>query len=241
MKKTNKNNIKTVILCGGLGTRIFEETKTKPKPMIKLGDKPILHHIIEIYKKYGFKEFILATGYKGEVISKYFSKKFNDCSISVVNTGQQTMTGGRLLRLKRYFLNNENFMLTYGDGLTDQNLKNLLTYHLSHKKIGTITAVRPPARYGELKIVGKKVKQFDEKPIVTKSWINGGFFVFNSKIFNYLKNNSTILEKAPLEKISNEGELRAYKHYGFWQCMDTMRDKKYLSNMLKNKKAPWKK
>ena len=165
----------------------------------------------------------------------------NACSISVVNTGQQTMTGGRLLRLKRYFLNNENFMLTYGDGLTDQNLKNLLTYHLSHKKIGTITAVRPPARYGELKIVGKKVKQFDEKPIVTKSWINGGFFVFNAKIFNYLKNNSTILEKAPLEKISNEGELRAYKHYGFWQCMDTMRDKKYLSNMLKNKKAPWKK
>ena len=235
------NKIKIVILCGGLGTRIFEETRNKPKPMIKIDKEPILVHIINIYKKYGFKNFLLATGYKGNVIKNYFKKKkFKDFSILTINTGLKTMTGGRLLRLKKYFEENENFMLTYGDGLSNQNLRKLYNFHLSHGKISTLTAVRPPARYGELALKDNMVKKFEEKPIATKSWINGGFFVFNSKIFKFIKNDKTVLEKYPLEILSKKGELRAYKHGDFWQCMDTMRDKKYLSNMLKDKKAPWK-
>ena len=234
----NLKNIKTVILCGGLGTRIFEETKTKPKPMIKIDDKPILSHILNIYQKYGFKNFLLATGYKGEVIENYFKKNKNN--ILTIDTGARTMTGGRLLRLKKYFKKNENFMVTYGDGLSNQNLKRLYNYHLSHGKIATITAVRPPARYGELTLKNGKVKKFEEKPVVTKSWINGGFFVFNAKIFNFIKSEKTILEKNPLEILSKKGELMAFKHHGFWQCMDTMQDKKYLSAILKGKKAPWK-
>ena len=235
------NKIKIVILCGGLGTRIFEETRNKPKPMIKIDKEPILVHIINIYKKYGFKNFLLATGYKGNVIKNYFKKKkFKDFSILTINTGLKTMTGGRLLRLKKYFEENENFMLTYGDGLSNQNLRKLYNFHLSHGKISTLTAVRPPARYGELALKDNMVKKFEEKPIATKSWINGGFFVFNSKIFKFIKNDKTVLEKYPLEILSKRGELRAYKHGDFWQCMDTMRDKKYLSNMLKDKKAPWK-
>ncbi len=235
------NNIKTVILCGGFGTRIFEETKSKPKPMIKIGDKPILLHIIDKFRKHGFHDFILATGYKSKVIENYF-KKFRSKKLNIItiNTGKKTMTGGRLLRLKKYFEKYENFMVTYGDGLTNQNLKKLFKYHLRHRKIGTITAVRPPARYGELLLKGNKVKQFTEKPVVTQSWINGGFFVFNSKIFKFIKNDNEILEKKPLENLSKKGELNAFKHKGFWQCMDTMRDKKYLNSLLKNKKAPWK-
>ncbi len=237
----NLDKVKIVILCGGLGTRIFEETKNKPKPMIKIDNEPILVHILNLYKKYGFKNFLLAAGYKGNVIKNYFNKKkFKDVSILTINTGLKTMTGGRLLRLKKYFKDDENFMLTYGDGLSNQNLKKLYNFHLSHRKIATVTAVRPPARYGELALRVNKVKKFEEKPVATKSWINGGFFVFNTKIFKFIKNDKTILEKIPLEILSKKGELMAFKHNNFWQCMDTMRDKKYLSNMLKNKKAPWK-
>ena len=235
----NLKNVKTVILCGGLGTRIFEETKTKPKPMIKIDDKPILSHILNIYQKYGFNNFLLATGYKGEVIKNYFKKNKNN-NIIAIDTGARTMTGGRLLRLKKYFKKDENFMVTYGDGLSNQDLKKLYSYHLSHGKIATITAVRPPARYGELTLKNGRVKKFEEKPIVTKSWINGGFLVFNAKIFNFIKDDKTILEKTPLEILSKKGELMAFKHNGFWQCMDTMQDKKYLSTILKDKKAPWK-
>ena len=237
----NLDKVKIVILCGGLGTRIFEETKNKPKPMIKIDNEPILVHILNLYKKYGFKNFLLAAGYKENVIKNYFNKKkFKDVSILTINTGLKTMTGGRLLRLKKYFKDDENFMLTYGDGLSNQNLKKLYNFHLSHRKIATVTAVRPPARYGELALRVNKVKKFEEKPVATKSWINGGFFVFNTKIFKFIKNDKTILEKIPLEILSKKGELMAFKHNNFWQCMDTMRDKKYLSNMLKNKKAPWK-
>ncbi len=242
LKNKKIKKIKTIILCGGLGTRIFEETKTKPKPMIKIGSKPILLHILDIYKKHGFKNFLIATGYKGDVIKKYFKKhKSKKITVSTIETGKKAMTGGRLLRLKKYFSKDENFMVTYGDGLSSQNLKKLYKYHLSHGKIATITAVRPPARYGEILLNGKKVKKFEEKPVVTRSWINGGFFVFNSKIFNYIKNEKTILEKGPLESLSKKGQLMAYKHNGFWQCMDTMQDKKYLSSIFKNNKAPWKK
>ena len=241
MKIGKLNKIKTVILCGGLGTRIFEETKTKPKPMIKIGGQPILVHIMNIFKKNGYKNFLLATGYKAEVIKKFFKRKqTKNLTVKIINTGRETMTGGRLLKLKKFFKKNENFFLTYGDGLTNQNLKQLYKFHINHKKIATATAVRPPARYGEMTMKGSKVKKFEEKPLVTQSWINGGFFIFNSKIFKFLKNNKTILEKTPLEKLSKNGQLMAFKHKGFWQCMDTMRDKKYLNNILKNKKAPWK-
>tara|TARA_A100001011_G_C14104701_1_gene754333 strand:+ start:82 stop:813 length:732 start_codon:yes stop_codon:yes gene_type:complete len=240
-KIKNIAEIKTVVLCGGLGTRIFEETKTKPKPMIKIGDRPILSHILDTYQKYGFKNFLLAVGYKGKIIKNYFKKKRSKkIFVRVVDTGKKTMTGGRLLKLKDFFKKNENFMLTYGDGLSNQDLKNLYNYHLSHGKIATITAVRPPARYGELAIKGLKVKKFEEKPVATQSWINGGFFVFNAKIFKFIKNDKTILEKSPLESLSKKGQLMAFKHNGFWQCMDTMRDKKYLTNILKNNNAPWK-
>ena len=240
-KIKNISKVKTVILCGGLGTRIFEETKTKPKPMIKIGDRPILSHILDIHQKHGFKNFLLATGYKGEIIKNYFRKKNSKKRfLTTVDSGKKTMTGGRLLKLRKFFNKDENFMLTYGDGLSNQNLKSLYKYHLSHGKIATITAVRPPARYGELSLKGSKVKKFEEKPIVTQSWINGGFFVFNTKIFKFIKNHKTILEKSPLENLSKKGELMAFRHKGFWQCMDTMRDKKYLTNILKNNKAPWK-
>ena len=240
-KNKNISKIKTVVLCGGLGTRIFEETKTKPKPMIKIGDRPILSHILDTYQKHGFKNFLLAVGYKGKVIKNYFKKKRSKkFFVRVVDTGKKTMTGGRLLKLKDFFKKNENFMLTYGDGLSNQDLKNLYNYHLSHGKIATITAVRPPARYGELVLKGLKVKKFEEKPVATQSWINGGFFVFNAKIFKFIKNDKTILEKSPLESLSKKGQLMAFKHNGFWQCMDTMRDKKYLTNILKNNNAPWK-
>ena len=238
-KIKNINSVKTVILCGGLGTRILEETKTKPKPMIKIGDRPILSHILDMFLKHGFKNFLLATGYKGEIIKNYFKKKnSNNFFVSSVNTGKQTMTGGRLLRLKKYFLKGENFMLTYGDGLSSHNLKRLYQYHISHGKIATITAVRPPARYGELAIKGNKVKSFKEKPVASQSWINGGFFVFNTKIFNFIKNDKTILEKSPLEALSKRGQLMAFKHNGFWQCMDTKRDKDNLEEIYL-KGHPW--
>lgn len=230
--------MKVVILCGGIGSRLAEETKLIPKPMVKIGGRPIISHIIEIYKFYGFNEFILATGYKNEVIKSYFKKKKN---IKCIFTGKSSMTGGRLLRLKKFFDINENFMLTYGDGLTNQNLKKLLKFHLKHKKIATMTVVKPVARFGEVFLKGFKVKKFEEKPQLNQNWINGGFFVLNSKIFKYIKNDNTMLEREPLTKLVKQKQLLAFKHKNFWQCMDTMRDKKVLLELLRNKKAPWKK
>jgi len=228
--------MKVVILCGGLGSRLSEETKKIPKPMIKIGKLPILSHIIKIYEKFGFTEIILATGYKSEIIERFYSNKKN---ISCVYTGLKSMTGGRLLRLKKYFSSNENFMLTYGDGLSSQNIKKLCHFHNSHEKIGTMTAVKPPARFGEIFLKKNQVLSFEEKPQLSSNWINGGFFVFNSKIFNYISDNNTMLEREPFQRLAQEKELMAYKHYGFWQCMDTLRDKILLNKIYNSKKIPW--
>ena len=228
--------MKVVILCGGLGSRLAEETKLIPKPMVKIGKIPIVQHIINFYESYGFQDFILATGYKKEFLERYFKKNKR---IKCVFTGKNTLTGGRLLRLKNYFSKDENFFLTYGDGLSNQNLKNLIKFHIKHKKIATLTAVRPTARFGELKIQKNKVKRFQEKPQLKDNWINGGFFIFNVKIFNYISGDKMMLEREPFLKLTKQNELMAFKHYGFWQCMDTMRDKNVLSELWKEKKAPW--
>ena len=228
--------MKVVILCGGIGSRLAEETKLIPKPMVKIGNLPILNHIIKIYNNYGFKEIILATGYKSKIIEKYYKNKKN---IKCVYTGEKTLTGGRLLRLKKYFKPNENFMLTYGDGLTNQNLNKLVKFHLRHKKIATLTSVKPPARFGEVFLKGNRVSNFEEKSQLKSNWINGGFFVFSYKIFKFISGDQIMLEREPFKKLTKSNQLMAYKHFGFWQCMDTMRDKNILKNMWSKKKAPW--
>ena len=226
--------MKVVILAGGLGTRISEYTKTIPKPMIPINNVPILIHIINHYKKYNFKEFYIAVGYKSNVIKNYFkNNKIKNCKINLIHTGQNTMTGGRLKRLSKY-LGKETFLMTYGDGLSNINLKRLIKFHKKKGKIITLTAVRPPARFGAIKIVNNKVKYFKEKSSLDEGWINGGFFVIEPEIFKYIKNDKTYFERAPLEKIANKGELSAFKHHGFWQCMDTLRDKEILEKKLKN-------
>ena len=230
--------MRVVILCGGLGSRLAEETKLIPKPMVKLYGKPIVCHIMDIYKFYGFNEFILATGYKSQIIENFFKKKSN---IKCIYTGKNSMTGGRLLRLKKYFKKDENFMLTYGDGLTNQNLTKLVKFHKKHNKIVTMTVVKPPARFGEVFLSGQNVKKFEEKPQLNRNWINGGFFVLNSKIFKFIKKNSTMLEREPLTNLVKKKEVVAFRHKKFWQCMDTIRDKKILLSMLAKKNAPWKK
>ena len=219
--------MKVVILAGGLGTRLSEYTKTIPKPMVKIKGKPIIFHIMSHYARHGFKDFIIAAGYKNEAIKSYFKKKLYDWNVKIVNTGKKTMTGGRLKRLEKY-LNKETFMLTYGDGLSNVDLKKLVSFHIKNKKIATLTAVRPPARFGAIKLKGNKIIYFKEKSRLDEGWINGGFFVFQSKIFSYLKNDKTYLERDPLEKIGNLKQLMAFKHNGFWQCMDTVRDKEIL-------------
>ena len=231
--------MKIVILCGGKGTRLSEETTKIPKPMVIIGNKPILIHIMNFYKFYGFNDFILAAGYKQNIIRNYFKKNKSFNTVKIVNTGQNTLTGGRLLRLKKYFNKNENFMLTYGDGVTNLNLKNLIKFHRKNNKIATVTAVKPPVKFGELKIKKSLVKQFEEKPQSSAGWINGGFFVLNSKIFKYIKNDSTMLEREPLKKLVKLKQLVAYKHSGFWKCMDTLRDKILLNQILKKKKLTW--
>ena len=229
--------MKTVILCGGYGTRLSQETRIKPKPMVKIGKIPILQHIMNIYSKHGFDNFILALGYKGHFIKKYFKNKNNN--LKLVDTGINTLTGGRLLRLKKFFKKGENFMLTYGDGLSNQNLKKLLKFHLKHKKIATMTVVRPPVRFGEVKLKGNLVSRFKEKPQSSTAWINGGFFVFNYKIFDFIKNDKIMLEREPMEKLQKIKKLYGYKHTGFWQCMDTLRDKNYLNKLYKSNKLAW--
>lgn len=229
--------MKVVILCGGLGSRLAEETKLIPKPMVKIGSKPIIDHIINIYKKNGFNDFILATGYKNKILEKYFSNRKN---IDCIYTGKNTLTGGRLLRLKKYFKKDENFLLTYADGLTNQNLRKIVRFHLKHKRIATLTSVKPPARFGEIKIIGNRVKSFKEKPQLQNNWINGGYFVFNSKIFNFISGDNEMLEREPFQKLTRSKNLMAYKHYGFWQCMDTLKDKLFLEEIWKKNKAPWK-
>ncbi len=224
--------MKIVILAGGLGTRLSEYTKTIPKPMVKVAGEPLIFHIMKHYAKYGFKEFYVALGYKGEVIQKFFKKKKTDWKITLVKTGQNTMTGGRLKRLQKY-LQKETFMVTYGDGISNLNLGKLLRFHKKNKKMVTVTAVRPPARFGAIKLNGNRVKYFKEKSTLDEGWINGGFFVMEPDFLNYIKNDKTFLEKDPLEKITKKNQLMAYKHFDFWQCVDTKRDKDFLDKNLK--------
>ena len=223
--------MKVVILAGGKGSRLSEYTTSIPKPMVKIMGVPILKRIISFYSEYGFKEFIVASGYKSEIIKNYFKKNKN---IKVVFTGKNTMTGGRIKRLEK-FLKKENFLLTYGDGLSDVNINKLIKFHKKNKNIVTLTAARPPARFGGIKLSGNKVKYFKEKSSLDEGWINGGFFVMSPEIFKFLKNDNTVLERQPLEKISKLKKLGAYKHFKNWQCMDTVRDKQLLEELVKKK------
>lgn len=253
--------MKVVILAGGLGTRLSEYTESIPKPMVPIGEKPILWHIMQHYAQYGHTDFYIALGFKAEVIKEYFLsfstinsdfslnlstgkiKTHNanglDWNVTLVDTGRHSMTGGRVKRMQQY-IGDEPFMLTYGDGVADINIDVLTKFHQNHGKMVTVTAVHPSARFGELEIEGKNVKTFQEKPQVTHGWINGGFFVCEPEFFNLIKDDSTILESEPLENVAKQNELMAYKHKGFWQCMDTKRDKDLLDNLWLNDKAPWK-
>ncbi|WP_440677286.1 sugar phosphate nucleotidyltransferase [Candidatus Pelagibacter sp. HIMB1587] len=230
--------MKVVILAGGKGTRISEFTKVLPKPMIKIGSKPIIEHIINYYFKFGFNDFIIAGGYKYKVIENYFKKKkFLSKKINVVNTGLETLTGSRLKKLSNEL--KETFMLTYGDGLSNINLRKLLKFHKNNKKKITLTAVHPPARFGELSIKKNTVSKFEEKPQLQKGWINGGFFVVEPEFLKLIGNKNVMLERSPLKKAVLTKNLAAYKHPGFWFCMDTLRDKKVLDDLIKFKKSPW--
>jgi len=253
--------MKVVILAGGLGTRLAEETEVKPKPMVEIGGRPILWHIMKIYAHYGFKEFYIALGYKGETIKRFFydyqslsgnlSINFADGSVDVrgrdcedwrvhlIETGQNSMTGGRVKRLEEY-LRGETFMVTYGDGVSNVNIADLVKFHRSHGKLGTVTAVHPPARYGELLIREDLTTAFSEKPQTHEGWINGGFLVFEPKVLDYLSGDESVLEIEALERLANEGQLVAYKHNDFWQCMDTLRDKRQLESAWESENPPWK-
>lgn len=254
--------MKTVILCGGLGTRLSEETQLRPKPMVEIGGRPILWHIMKIYEQRGFTDFMLALGYKGEVIKDYFlnyharqsdltvalrsgrvdytNPTAEDWSVSLIDTGANTMTGGRLLRLKPHLQSGGTFMLTYGDGVSDVNVSELLEFHRAHGRMATVTAVRPSARFGNLSIEASRVTSFEEKPQAGEGWINGGFFVFEPAIFDFIADDTTLLEKMPLEQLAQRGELMAYQHAGYWQSMDTLRDKQALEELWAAGKAPWK-
>ena len=231
--------MKAVILAGGHGTRISEESNIIPKPLIEIGGKPILWHIMKIYSAYKIDDFIICLGYKGEKIKEYFeqfdSKLWN---IQLIDTGLDTMTGGRLKRIQDKIDN--TFCMTYGDGVSDVNLNNLLTFHKEKKSLATLTAIHPPERFGVLNLSGDYVTEFHEKHTGESSWINGGFFVFEPEIFDYLQNDSTVLERTPLETLAKEQKLSAFKHNGFWHPMDTLRDKKHLEDLWTSEKAPWK-
>ena len=232
--------MKVVVLAGGRGTRISEYTKEIPKPMIRIGNKPILSHIIKIFQSYNFNEIIIAAGYKKKIIENFYKNKKNFSNIKIVDTGENTMTGGRLLRLKKFFNKNEIFFMTYGDGLSNINLEKLKKFHESHNKLATVTAVRPPIRFGELYVGNNNiVKKFEEKPQLKSGWINGGFFVLNSKVFDYIKNDKTLFEREPMEKLANKKNLIAYKHKDFWKCVDTLKDKIYLEEILKKNRKIW--
>tara|TARA_B100001115_G_scaffold172986_1_gene156682 strand:+ start:352 stop:1044 length:693 start_codon:yes stop_codon:yes gene_type:complete len=227
--------MKVVILAGGLGTRISEYTKVIPKPMVNISGKPIILHIMKHFAKYGHREFFIAVGYKGDVIKKFFRKNKFGWNVNIIETGKKTMTGGRIKRLKT-ILKNERFFLTYGDGISNVNLNALLSFHKSKKSSVTLTAVRPTSRFGVIKIKNSKVSYFKEKSRLDESWINGGFFIMEPEIFRYIKNDKTFLEKEPLETLGKKRKLFAFKHNGYWQCMDTVRDKEIIERDFKNKK-----
>jgi len=255
--------VKVVILCGGYGTRISEESHLKPKPMIEIGEKPILWHIMKIYSHYGYNDFIICLGYKGNMIKDYFANYFmyesdvtfnfkngkeifthqhfaEKWTVTLVNTGLDTMTGGRVKRVQKY-VGNEPFMLTYGDGVSDVNIRALVEFHNSHKKLVTLTAIQPLGRFGALNISADcSVRKFREKPKGDGNWVSGGFFVMQPEIFNYLPDDRTVLEADPLDAIAKDSQLAAYKHRGFWQPMDTLRDRVYLEELWKSETPPWK-
>ncbi len=232
--------MKVIILAGGLGTRLAEYTDKIPKPMVSIGDKPILSYIMNFYQSYGYDDFIIAAGYKKEIIIDYYkdSKEFKN--LEIVDTGENTMTGGRILKLKSYINEDENFFMTYGDGLCSVNLNDLVKFHTNHKKIATVTAVHPPVRFGELEIEKDDVIKFEEKPQAKAGWINGGFFILNYKIFDYISNELTLFEKEPMTKLYKDKNLKAFRHEGFWKCMDNLRDKIELEKMLKEDNQIWK-
>ena len=255
--------MKTIILAGGFGTRLSEETIIKPKPMVEIGGMPILWHIMKTYSSNNYNDFIVALGYKGSFIKNYFinymlhksdisinlksgninyqRKIAEDWNIDLIETGDNSMTGGRLFRLKNKFKKGDTFMLTYGDGVCSVDINELVKFHKSHGKIATMTAVRPNARFGSISMNNQGlVSEFKEKPQVGEGWINGGFFVFEPGVFDFISDDSTLLEREPLEQISEKGELMVFQHPGYWQCMDTLRDKATLEDMWVNDKAPWK-
>ena len=230
--------MKVIILAGGYGTRLAEYTDKIPKPMVKIGKKPILSHIMETYQKYGYKKFIIAAGYKKEIIEDYY-KDTKEFDIQIVDTGEDTMTGGRLLRLEKFIEKKENFFMTYGDGLCSINLNDLLNFHLKHQKIATVTAVHPPVRFGELEIENDDVIDFEEKPQAKAGWINGGFFVVEPNFLDYCNSDNEMLEREPINRALKNSELSAFKHFGFWKCMDTLRDKNELEKIISTGEAPW--
>lgn len=252
--------MKTVILAGGRGTRLSEETALRPKPMVEIGGRPILWHLMSSYARHGFREFVIACGYKGEAIKQYFgdvffhetdwtvdlktgertivAKQTPDWRVHLVDTGIETMTGGRLLRL-RSLLSDGTFMATYGDGLADVDIRALVAFHRQHGKLATVTAVHPPARFGSMDLEGDAVASFSEKPQTKEGWINGGFFVLEPKVLDYIDGPEVPLERAPLERLAEDGQLMAYRHEGFWQPMDTLRDKQVLEELSQGGHAPW--
>lgn len=254
--------MKVVILAGGYGTRLAEETEVKPKPMVNIGEKPIIWHIMKIYAHYGYNKFVVALGYKGEYIKKYFLDYYSMCSnlkvnlqsgevsytsnnhdmdwsVELIDTGLKTLTGGRIKRLAPY-LENKTFMLTWGDGVADINIPELIKFHKSHGKLATMTAVRPTARYGHLELEGNQVQEFSEKPQTTGGWINGAFFVLEPQVLEYIDGDETMWEHAPLVNLAKDGQLMAYQHTSFWQCMDTLREKHILENLWNSGNPPWK-
>lgn len=253
--------MKAVILAGGLGTRISEETSTRPKPMIEIGGKPILWHIMKTYSSHGIHDFIICCGYKGYVIKEYFANYFLHMSdvtfdmesnkmevhqrsaepwkVTLVDTGDETMTGGRIKRVANY-IGNEDFCCTYGDGVGDIDITRLVAFHKHHGKLATLTATQPPGRFGALELSGIDILKIQEKPRGDGSWINGGFFVLSPKVLDYIEGDQTLWEKEPLERLALSGQLSAYLHHGFWQPMDTLRDKAHLEELWADRKAPWK-
>jgi len=253
--------MKVVVLCGGLGTRLAEETEIKPKPLVEVGGRPILWHILQHYGYHGVTESVLALGYKGEVIKRYFLDYFHLSSnltlqlgsgkvevhdqtrdkwrVHLIDTGIQTQTGGRLKRLEQH-VGNETFCMTYGDGVCNVDLQRVIAFHRAHGKLATVTAVRPPARFGGLVFDGDFIKEFTEKPQIGEGWINGGYFVFEPGVLEYLKGDETVLEREPLERLAQDRQLVAYRHPDFWQCMDTLRDQRLLESLWQSGKAPWK-
>lgn len=253
--------MKVVLLAGGLGTRISEESHLKPKPMVEIGGRPILWHIMKTYSKYGLNDFVICCGYKSYVIKEYFANYFLHLSdvtfdlknnkmevhhnesepwkVTLVDTGEETMTGGRIKRIKKY-IGDEDFCLTYGDGLADIDIKKLFEFHKSHKGLATLTATQPPGRFGALSMESTMIKSFKEKPVGDGNWINGGFFVLSPKVIDLIDGDQTIWEKEPLEKLAQQQQLHAFHHKGFWHPMDTLRDKNYLEQLWSSNKAPWK-